>query len=66
MELTHQQKLEFHENGYLKIPGVVPSLMIDATRHTINHSLDEEGMNNDELSILRGVRKLCFHTPFAL
>jgi hypothetical protein len=53
MQLTRQQKLEFYENGYLKIPGVAPQIMVDAAKHAINHSLGEEGMNKDELPILR-------------
>ena len=29
MQLTRQQKLQFHRDGYLKIPGAVPLIMID-------------------------------------
>ena len=38
MQLTHAQKLEFHENGYVRIPGVVPAVMVDAAVKAINHS----------------------------
>jgi len=53
MQLTRQQKLDFYENGYIRIPGVVPQLMVDAAKHAINHSLGEEGMNKDDLPFLR-------------
>ena len=53
MQLTNQQKLDFYENGYLKIPGVVSPLMINAALHAINYSLGEEGMNKDDLPTLR-------------
>ena len=49
----YQQKLDFYENGYLKIPGVVSPLMINAALHAINYSLGEEGMNKDDLPTLR-------------
>ena len=29
MQLTHTQKQEFYQNGYIKIAGVVPQVMID-------------------------------------
>jgi hypothetical protein len=53
MQLTLQQKLEFYENGYLKIAGVVPPIMVEAAKHAINYSLGEEGMNKDDLPFLR-------------
>lgn len=53
MELTQSQKRSFYEEGYLKIPGVVPQIMVDAALQVINHSLGEEGMNKDDLPTLR-------------
>lgn len=58
MQLTHQQKLEFHHNGYIKIPGAVSRLMVEQALRTINHSLGEEGMNKDDLPTLRS-RSYC-------
>lgn len=58
MELTRKQKLTFHEQGYLVIPGVVPRMMVDAALHAINHSLGQEGMNKEELPVLRS-RSYC-------
>ena len=52
MQLTNQQKLDFHENGYLKIPRTVSALMINAALHSANFSLGGEGMNKDDLSTL--------------
>ena len=43
MQLTNQQKLDFYENGYLKIPGAVSPLMINAALHSVNFSLGGEG-----------------------
>jgi hypothetical protein len=48
MELTHIQKLALFERGYVKVPGVVPRLMVDAALRAINHSVGE-GMNVDEM-----------------
>ena len=43
--LTQKQKLDFYENGYITVPGVVPQLMVDAARQAINHSIGEVGMH---------------------
>ena len=53
MQLTRQQKLQFHRDGYLKIPGAVPLIMIDRALRAINHSLGEQGMNKNDLPTLR-------------
>jgi hypothetical protein len=53
MILTHSQKTRFKDEGYLKIPGAVPKVMIDRVLHGINHSLGEEGMNKENLPTLR-------------
>jgi hypothetical protein len=52
MELTHAQKLEILRKGYVKIPGVVPPVMVRRALQAINHSVGE-GMNKDEMPILR-------------
>ena len=51
--LTNKQKLEFYENGYISVPGVVPQLMVDAARHEINHSIGTVGMNEGDLERYR-------------
>ena len=51
--LSRKQKLEFHENGYISIPGVVPQLMVDAARQAINHSIGAVGMNEGDLERYR-------------
>ena len=50
MELTHLQKREIYENGYVHLPGVVPRVMVDAALRAINHSVGE-GMNADEMVV---------------
>ena len=47
--LTRKQKLDFYENGFISIPGVVPRLMVDAARQAINHSIGEVGMHPEDL-----------------
>ncbi|MBT7805119.1 hypothetical protein HN766_06510 [Candidatus Poribacteria bacterium] len=58
MQLTPAQKRFFHEEGYVKIPGAVPRVMVDAALHAINHSLGYEGMNKDDLPTMRA-RSYC-------
>lgn len=41
MQLTYTQKQEFYQNGYVKIPGVVPQVMIDAAVRAINASVGQ-------------------------
>ncbi len=41
MQLTHAQKQHFYQQGYLKVPGVIPPLMIDAAVCAINASLGQ-------------------------
>ena len=38
MKVTHAQKLELYEKGYVRIPGAVPRVMVDAAVKAINHS----------------------------
>jgi len=49
MQLTRQQKLNFHRDGYIKISGAVPQRMVEQALRAINHSLGEEGMNKEDL-----------------
>ena len=48
MQLTRQQKLNFHRDGYIKISGAVPQRMVEQALRAINHSLGVEGMNKEE------------------
>jgi len=41
MQLTHAQKQQLYTDGYVKIPGVVPPVMVDAAVRAINSSLGE-------------------------
>ena len=38
MRVPHAQRLEFYEKGYVRIPGAVPAVMVDAAVKAINHS----------------------------
>ena len=64
MELTHCQKREFYKNGYLKIPGAVPRLMVNAARHTINYTIGQGEKNPfPELSRAAVITDLFNKTP---
>lgn len=41
MQLSHAQKTHLYDHGYVKVPGVVPRVMVDAALRAINHSLGE-------------------------
>lgn len=53
MKLTYAQKKHFFEHGFVKLPGVVPKIMVDDAVKAINHSLGSEGMNKEDLPTLR-------------
>jgi len=64
MELTHCQKREFYKNGYLKIPGAVPRLMVNAARHAINYTIGQGEKNSfPELSRAAVITDLFNKTP---
>jgi len=48
MQLSHAQKQAIFENGFVKIPGVVPRIMVDAALRAINHSVGQ-GMAPDDM-----------------
>lgn len=52
MELTYIQKRALFENGFVKIPGVVPELMVKEALRNINHSLGE-GMPSEHIQKYR-------------
>ncbi len=49
MELTHEQKQAFYDNGFVKLPGIVPRELVDTALRAINSSLGSEGMHPDNL-----------------
>lgn len=57
MQLTHTQKQHFYTYGYVKIPGVVPPVMIDAALRAINGSLGN-GIDPGQVEIYRS-RSFC-------
>ncbi len=57
MNLTYHQKLAIYNQGFVKIPGVVPPAMVARSMKAINHSIGE-GMNEDEMTTLRS-RSYC-------
>lgn len=52
MEFTHEQKREIYEQGYVKLSGVIPQIMIDEALQAINHSIGE-GMDPKEMPKFR-------------
>lgn len=52
MQLSNAQKQALYEQGYVKIPDVIPKVMVNAALQAINHSLGE-GMNAEEMATLR-------------
>lgn len=52
MELTHAQKRQLLEAGYVHVPGVIPRIMVDVALQAINHSVGE-GMNVEDMPRLR-------------
>ena len=53
MELTDAHKHTFYDNGFVKIPGIVPPELVDAALRAINASLGAQGMHPDHLPTLR-------------
>src|SRR5690242_11100550 len=52
IQLTHAQKEELYEQGYVKIPGVVPQVMVGSALKAINHSLGQ-GIPVEEITRFR-------------
>jgi hypothetical protein len=52
--LTQLQKKTFADQGFLRIPGVVPQLMIEAARRKVYHSIGNVGMGGEDLEKHRG------------
>ncbi|HET6384182.1 MAG TPA: hypothetical protein VFJ58_12385 [Armatimonadota bacterium] len=52
MQLNHAQKSELFDRGYVKIPGVIPRVMVDEAVKAINHSIGN-GIDPEQLSRFR-------------
>lgn len=50
MQLSHVQKQEFYQKGYIHVPGVVPQVMVDRAVRAINASLGQ-GMDPAQVPI---------------
>ena len=51
--LSAVQKRFFYEEGYIKIPGAVPQIMVEAARHAMNHSIGSAGKQGEDLEKFR-------------
>ncbi|MEZ4863174.1 MAG: hypothetical protein R3C14_17775 [Caldilineaceae bacterium] len=51
--LTTAQKRQFVEEGYLKIPGVVPQFLVEAARRAVNHSIGNVGLGGEDMASSR-------------
>lgn len=47
--LTKQQIRQFYEEGFIRIPGAVPRVMVEAARKAMNHSIGAVGQGTDDL-----------------
>ncbi len=47
--LSLAQKREIHEQGFIKVPGVVPKVMIDAALRAVNHSIGTIGLGGEDM-----------------
>ena len=56
--LTRHQKQEFFQNGFLKIPEVVPQLMVDVALRAINHAVGNAERQGPE-PVNHRVAQLC-------
>ena len=52
VEFTTDQRQEIYQNGYIVLPGAVPTPVVDRAVKAINHSLGE-GLDPAELPIIR-------------
>lgn len=52
--LSTTQKQQFVEEGYIKIPGVIPQVLVDAARRAVNHSIGHVGLGGEDSSRNRG------------
>ena len=48
MELSHAQRMEIYEKGYVKLAGAIPQPFIDRALRAMNHSIGQ-GMDKDDI-----------------
>jgi phytanoyl-CoA dioxygenase PhyH len=53
MHLTYAQKQQIFEKGYVKVPGVIPQVMVNEALKAINHSLGDKGIDPEKLPTFR-------------
>ncbi|GHO87799.1 hypothetical protein [Dictyobacter formicarum] len=58
MELTSQQKQNFFEQGFVKLPGIIPTPLVHNALRAINTSLGSRGIDPAQLPTLRS-RSYC-------
>ncbi len=47
--LSLAQKRQFYEEGFLKIPGVVPKVLVDEALRAVNHSIGTVGLGGEDM-----------------
>lgn len=57
MQLSVLEKQAMYQHGFIKIPGVIPQVMVDAALRAINHSVGE-GMKAEDMAVMRA-RSYC-------
>lgn len=58
MQLTEAQREQLADQGFIRIPGVIPRERVDAALRAINGSIGERGLPPDDLPVLRA-RSYC-------
>ena len=51
--LTDAQKEFFKQNGYVKLPQIVPQNLVETARRAINADIGQNGLNPDDLPTMR-------------
>lgn len=49
MELSYEQKVLFYKNGFIQLPQIVPSELVENALWAINNSLGENGIRPEDL-----------------
>ena len=53
MQLSHDQKQALRDDGFVRLPSIVPKDKVDTALRVINASLGDKGINPDELPTFR-------------
>ena len=53
MDLTREQKQALYEQGFVKLPGIVPQELVNTARRAINASLGSQGIDPARLTTFR-------------